>query len=61
VTRAVTFTQAQIRRAVKGAEAAGLRVTGVVVHPSGAIELRGSLERGAPSPVRKSLASWEDA
>jgi hypothetical protein len=61
MTRAVTFTQAQIRRAVKGAEAAGLRVTGVVVHPDGAIELRSSQEKGAPSTGKKPLASWEDA
>jgi hypothetical protein len=61
MTRVVPFTQAHIRRAVKAATSAGLRVTGVVVHPSGAIELQGSPEKGAPSAGKKPLASWEDA
>ena len=60
--RATTIKSAPaIRRAVKGAETAGLRVTGVVVHPSGAIELYSSQEKEAPSPGKKPLASWEDA
>jgi hypothetical protein len=61
MTKAITFTAAQIKRAVRGAEAAGLTVTGVVVHPSGAIELHSSPEKGAPSPGKKPLASWDDA
>jgi hypothetical protein len=61
VTRAIKFTQAQIARAVNGAKVAGLHVTGVIVHPDGSIELRGSPENGAPSTGKKALASWEDA
>jgi hypothetical protein len=37
MTRAVTFTQAQVRRAVKAAESAGLRVRSVMVKPDGSI------------------------
>lgn len=37
MTRAVTFTQAQVRRAVKAAESAGLRVKRVTVNPDGSI------------------------
>ena len=37
MTRAVTFTQAQVRRAVKAAESAGLRVRRVTVNPDGSI------------------------
>ena len=39
MTRAVTFTQAQVRRAVKAAESAGLRVTGFIVRPDGSIQI----------------------
>ena len=37
MTRAVTFTQAQVRRAVKAAESAGLRVSKVTIAPDGSI------------------------
>jgi hypothetical protein len=37
VSKAVTFTQAQVRRAVKAAESAGLRVRRVTVNPDGSI------------------------
>jgi len=37
MTRAVTFTQAQVRRAVKAAESAGLCVRRVTVNPDGSI------------------------
>jgi hypothetical protein len=37
MTRAVTFTQAQVRRAIKAAESAGLRVKRVTVKPDGSI------------------------
>ena len=33
----VTFTQAQVRRAIKAAESAGLRVRRVTVKPDGSI------------------------
>jgi hypothetical protein len=59
--RQITFTKAQIRRAVKGAEDAGLNVTGLIIHPDGAIELRGSADKGAPVTGKTPLASWEDA
>ena len=37
MTRAITFTQAQVRRAVKAAESAGLRVRKVTIKPDGSI------------------------
>ena len=37
MTRAVPFTQAQVRRAVKAAESAGLRVRKVTINPDGSI------------------------
>lgn len=37
MSRAPSFTQAQVRRAVKAAESAGLRVRRVTVNPDGSI------------------------
>jgi hypothetical protein len=37
MTRAVTFTKAQVRRAVRAAESAGLRVQRVTVNRDGSI------------------------
>jgi hypothetical protein len=39
LTRAITFTQAQVRRAVKAAESAGLTVRRVTVNPDGSISV----------------------
>lgn len=63
MSKAVTFTQAQVRRAVKGAESAGLRVQSVTVNPDGSI----TINSGGKPPARidadeKALAaSWDDA
>jgi uncharacterized 2Fe-2S/4Fe-4S cluster protein (DUF4445 family) len=63
MTRAVTFTQAQVRRAVKAAESAGLRVKRVTIKPDGSI----MVDAGDNTPIaidsRDSLlaASWDDA
>jgi hypothetical protein len=63
VTRAIQFTQAQIRRAVRGAEAAGMRVTGVTVHRDGSITVE-SREAAAPEAIDTRngplAASWDD-
>lgn len=62
MSRAVTFTQAQVRRAVKAAESAGLKVRGFRVFPDGSI----GVETGETKPVSygqadKALAaSWDD-
>ncbi len=63
MTRAVTFTQAQVRRAVKAAESAGLRVSRVTVKPDGSITVD-SGESALPaidSPRTALAASWDDA
>lgn len=64
MTRAIQFTQAQVRRAVKAAESAGLKVRGVKVGQDGSI----TVETGENTPatygqVKKALAasSWDDA
>lgn len=62
MTRAVTFTQAQVRRAVKAAESAGLRVRSVTVKPDGSITVdSGDNEVSAMDSPRTALASWDDA
>ncbi len=63
MSRAVTFTQAQVRRAVKAAESSGLRVRWVTVKPDGSITVEiGEVERVAYGQADKALAaSWDDA
>ena len=59
----VTFTKAQVRRAVRAAVSAGLNVKGFRVYPDGSIKV----ETGEPDPVISGqvapdlAASWEDA
>ena len=63
MTRAVTFTQAQVRRAVKAAESAGLRVSKVTIAPDGSITVD-SGENPPPAmdrPNKALAASWDDA
>lgn len=63
MSRSVTFTQAQVRRAVKAAESAGLKVKGVKVTPDGAITVEIGESQPVPyGQVEKVLAaSWDDA
>jgi hypothetical protein len=61
MSRAIHFTQAQVRRAVKAAESAGLRVRGVRVYPDGSI----SVDTGDNAPIAvdshdSRLAAWDD-
>jgi hypothetical protein len=63
VSKALPFTQARVRRAVKAAESAGLRVRRVTVKPDGSIEVAsgGDNERPAvDSPAMATAASWDD-
>jgi hypothetical protein len=60
MTRAVTFTQAQVRRAVKAAESAGLRVKRVTVAPDGSISVENALVE-VDSRETSLAASWDDA
>lgn len=63
MARAVPFTKAQVRRAVKAAESAGMNVRRVTLNPDGSITVDGG--DNAPTPVdapQKALAaSWDDA
>ena len=62
VSRAVTFTQAQVRRAVKAAESAGLRVRSVTVKPDGSITVDSGDNRlpAIDSPETALATSWDD-
>ena len=62
MTKAVTFTQAQVRRAVKAAESAGLKVRRVTVNPDGSISVDGENGPAVVDNREKALAaSWDDA
>lgn len=63
MTRAVNFTKAQVRRAVKGAESAGLCVKRVTINQDGSITVEGGESGSVPVDTRnKALAaSWDDA
>jgi hypothetical protein len=60
MSRAVTFTQAQVRRAVKAAESAGLRVRRVTVIRDGSITVDSGdiLPSHVDSP--ETTTSWDD-
>lgn len=60
MTRAVAFTQAQVRRAVKAAESAGLRVKRVTMNPDGSITVENALVE-VDSRETNLAASWDDA
>ena len=58
----VTFTKAQVRRAVQAAESAGLRVRRVIVNQDGSIIVDSGEAAGKAIDREKgTLASWEDA
>lgn len=62
MTRAVTFTKAQVRRAVKAAESAGVRVQRVTVKPDGSITVDGGETPSVlvDSQDKALAASWDD-
>ena len=62
MTRAVTFTQAQVRRAVKAAESAGLCVRKVTIAPDGSITVDSGDNATPAVDSRKATlaASWDD-
>jgi hypothetical protein len=60
--RPPSFTQAQVRRAVKAAESAGLRVRSITVKPDGSIVVdSGENSLPAMDSPKITLASWDDA
>ena len=62
MTRAVTFTQAQVRRAVRAVESAGLRVRRVTVNPDGSITVESIENRQfvVDTPEKSIATSWDD-
>jgi hypothetical protein len=61
MSRALPFTQARIRRAVKGAESAGMKVRRITVNADGTITIDGM--DGIHPAVDKETAiatSWDD-
>jgi hypothetical protein len=62
MTRAITFTQAQVRRAVKAVESAGLRVRKITVNPDGSITVESGDNSAQPVDSGKITlaASWDD-
>jgi hypothetical protein len=63
MSRSPSFTQAQVRRAVKAAESAGLRVRRITVKPDGSIMIDSGENEAATidSPKLSVAASWDDA
>lgn len=58
--RKPSFTKAQIVRAIKGAQSAGLQVSSVTIHLDGSITISSGEEKPTlPSP-KKDLAGWDD-
>jgi len=62
MTKAVTFTKAQVRRAVAGAESAGLKVRRVTINPDGSIAVDAGDNPAVPvdQPRKALAASWDD-
>jgi hypothetical protein len=62
VTRSISFTQAEVRRAIKGAQSAGLIIRRITVGRDGAITLdsiSGAIDSLGASPATSS-SSWDD-
>src|SRR5262245_4180247 len=57
MSRAVHFTQAQVRRAIRSAESAGLRVTGVTIKPDGSITIESGEKTDRPVD-NKEIVLW---
>lgn len=62
MSKSVTFTKAQVRRAVQAAESAGLRVTGFTINPDGSITVNSGGKPPAPVDTKEPAlaASWDD-
>jgi hypothetical protein len=63
MTRALPFTQAQVRRAIKAAESAGLRVKRVTFGLDGSIAIDAGDNAIEAIDIRETspAASWDDA
>jgi hypothetical protein len=60
MTRAVTFTQAQVRRAIKGTKSAGLPVRSVTINQDGSITIDSGDTPSVDSKTKALAASWDE-
>lgn len=62
MSRQIAFTQAQVRRAVKAAESAGIAVKRITVNRDGSITVDGGESPSVPvdMPEKALAASWDD-
>jgi hypothetical protein len=59
--RRIPFTTAQVCRAVKAAEMAGLKVKKITIAPDGAITIDSEDSQSAVKKKSEPLASWDEA
>lgn len=57
---ATTFTEAQVRRAIKGAQAAGLLIGAVEISKSGAIRIIPQFDKAGRAVNDAKPESWDD-
>ena len=54
-----TFTQAEITRAVKGAQAGGMKITRVEILPDGRISVSTAAEIETPKDAEDAFGAWK--
>jgi hypothetical protein len=62
MTKRARFTQADVTRAVRACQEAGLEIASITIHPDGAIEVTpvGSPEQERLNPLDRLLNSWDE-
>lgn len=59
MSRAISFTQAQVRRAVRAAESVGIRVKKITVNPDGSITVESGDTDSPPLDIRSAMSEWQ--
>ena len=54
-----TFTQAEITRAIKGAQAGGMKITRVEILPDGRISVSTAEEVNLPTDAEDAFGAWK--
>jgi len=57
---ATTFTEAQVKRAIKGAQAAGLPIGAVEISKGGAIRIIAMFDKQKAQPHGNDPEAWDD-